>query len=296
MISDKELIALDLRGFIPGPSENESDFLDRVASCLQKLPMPEHPLIVEDWEEVGQVMSAYYNCRVDWVLASYANKGLPFWQGAATWISDTGVYIHLRRAFQKGDYLKIYKRKEVLSHELVHVTRMAFEEPEFEEVLAYQTSGSFWRKFFGPLFARSWESTLFFGLLVLSLGIQALALYCLDPTLLSLGACLPLIGLIVLCARLLVVHRRFKRCFKNLTPISRTHPLALMLRLTDQEIRYFSRWSQEEIYAYAARQEGLRWRLICLVYLGSVPKRLGYLASFDARQITQSFRACSKSF
>jgi hypothetical protein len=49
---------------------------------------------------------------------------------------------------------------DILHHESIHAAREAFNEPQFEEVLAYSISSSPWKRFLGPLFQRMWEFPL----------------------------------------------------------------------------------------------------------------------------------------
>lgn len=163
MIADADLLALAKRGLIPGPAEPEDEFLKRAAKSK--------PLGQEAWDEASDITAALYGIQVDWVPCTYSNKKLPFWEGAATWVSEEGTSIQLRTNFKKGRYFG-YAQKEVLSHEAVHAARCKFVEPRFEEILAYRTSSNGFRRWFGPLFRRPWESITFllffpFGLYLL---------------------------------------------------------------------------------------------------------------------------------
>lgn len=92
----------------------------------------------------------------------YSNKGLLPWQGGATFIDEDKIVIQLRKAYERKEKIYgIYPKEEIIAHELVHAKRMHLDEPCFEEILAYRTSSSPFRRYFGPLFRSSFESVLF---------------------------------------------------------------------------------------------------------------------------------------
>lgn len=268
MLTDKELLAWNRRGCIPGPAEEEETFLARVALLSKHTPR-ENALPASDWSEAYALTERLFDIRPDWLVAYYDNKGLPFWQGAATWIAD-GMFplLQLKTAFRKGHYLKIYHRKELLAHESVHAARMAFKEPKFEEILAYQTSPSPFRRLLGALFQNPWESTLLLLLFLLSfLGQVALAF---DPALFPASLlALPWAALGIACLRLLYRQSLFRRCRAHSAPLLKQPDLALafLFRLTDREITLFAKSPQALIRAYISAQTSLRWRTLRLAYL-----------------------------
>ena len=99
-------------------------------------------------------------------LASFCNKKLSMFEGAATWIlneenSGKIPILQLKESFfKKKRYLKIYKLEEILTHEFVHFARCNFEENVFEEFFAYLTSASIFRRILGPITSFSF---LFWG-------------------------------------------------------------------------------------------------------------------------------------
>jgi len=101
---------------------------------------------------------------------------------------------------------------------------MRFEEPYFEEVLAYSTAPQAWKRFFGPLFSRTWEP------LVL-IAAMTLGIFWLWVPMSLIG-----VGLGWLSYRQWV----FKKCCRKLS-------LPVVLTLTDQEMKRFAKMSEEEI-------------------------------------------------
>ena len=237
-MTDEELIQFNQRGFIPGPNESESHFLARVRAAEAFFASPTEEFLQMErvphphWDWVRHHLQELYDFRPDSLIAYYSNRKLPPWQGAASWILDTfpgpTCAVQLRRAFQKGSYLGMYSRDEILAHEAVHAARCAFEEPASEEFLAYFTSHAKWRRVFGPIVKRPWEAALFLG--VLALG----SLF---------GNFIPATVLLSFAfIRLITQHNRMRRAAKMLMEevkeIKKVR--AILLRLTDEEIKRLS--------------------------------------------------------
>lgn len=218
------------RGLIPGPKETEEEFLKRVQICQA------HSNLSSRTQEV-------FGFSIDWVPVTVSNKNLLPWEGAAIWImSDAPPQIQLREHFFKT---KLFQkdREEFLAHEAVHAARVMFEEPQFEEILAYQTSKKRFRKFWGPLFRSSKES-----LLLVSVLAATLAFGWFLPWQIYL---LPLSLLTYLSVRLIHFQRIFSKCLKKTT-------LSFMLCLSDEEIKLFASLPKEGIEAYVEGQAPLR--------------------------------------
>ncbi len=236
MIDDIALLEYFHRGLIPGPEESEEAFLKRTLQAK--------PLAHLEWNEVSSPF------KIDWVPISYSNHQIAWWEGAATWIStDQLPSIQLRKIFQKGSFLG-YSRSEVLSHEAIHAARVRFEEPHFEEILAYSTAPQAWKRFFGPLFSRTWEP------LVLMLSVVLGIFWPLIPVL--------LIGLSLgwLCYRQWI----FKKCCRKFS-------LTFVLCLTDKEMKKFAWMSEKEIQAYLEKGLTPLFRLRQILFNGNVLRR-----------------------
>lgn len=148
----------------------------------------------------------------------YSNKGLLPWQGGCTFIEEGKIKIQLRKAYEhKNKIYGIYPKEEIITHELVHAKRMHLEEPCFEEILAYYTSKSSFRRYVGPLFRSSSESILFllsfFPLIV-------------NPLYTFAALLIPLYFI----ARLIKYQRIFLRALKK-------EPFEKLMQMTDQEIK-----------------------------------------------------------
>ena len=140
------------------------------------------------------------------------------------------------------------ERDEVLAHELVHLMRRAFEEPKYEEIFAYLTSKSPFRRLLGPLFRRPCEATLFLGSSLL-------------PMLSFFLSLLPTAYCLFLLLRLLRARWTLRRCLKNLASLG-VDPLPMALRLSDKEIDCFATLSREELQAAIEIEDSFRWRFL----------------------------------
>lgn len=267
-IASKELIAWNQKGWIPGPAEDEEAFLARIQKLDHFFSSP--PTNVDDfltdidWEGARRITQRLYGFAPDWIVAHYSNENLPFYQGGAAWLfEEKGIkipLIQLKKRFERGSLYKIYRKEEVLAHEAVHAVRMGFESPKFEEIFAYKTSPSFFRKWLGPIFQTSWESILFLLLLAIPLSAQ-IAFYFVQPFkgwwILFL---IPWFYLFLLGIRLGLLHLQLHRCLKNLKRLVGNQALPFAFRLTDEEILAFAKI--DSIEDYIKEQHSLRWRML----------------------------------
>jgi hypothetical protein len=236
-MNDHELLAYFRRGLIPGPDESQESFSLRVQKNT--------PLNHFEWAAVAE-KTKHFGWAIDWMPIVYSNYKLAWWEGAATWISEK-PFIQLRTGFQKGSYLG-YSRLDVLAHEAVHAARIEFKEPLFEEMLAYSVAPQKWKRFFGPLFSRSWEP------LVLLLAFIAGGFWWFVPVI-----------ALAFCVGWLSWRRSiFKKCCRAL-------PLPVVLCLTDQEIKRFT--SEAEFKAYLETGSNLRFQLLKILLQESVQVR-----------------------
>lgn len=290
---NNRLLTYNQIGLIPGPGEEKEAFLTRVNYSLNlkdhlpeeiKFQLPKKSLSQEDAalkaiNESSERLKPLYDCSPQWVPLFFSNYKLPFWQGGCAWIfqmteqSPTSALIQLREIFSRSPkYLAIYDRNELLTHELAHVGRMMFQEPKFEEVIAYRTANSSFRRWFGPIIQSSAESALFmlFLFMLIVFDVFLIALNRPDAFFLALWLkTLPIALIIAALIRLWKRQRTYKLCVEHLEECigqDKAEPVAY--RLTDQEIILFSKLSPEKIkdYAKAKMKEELRWDVIYRAY------------------------------
>lgn len=248
-MTDRDLIALDKMGFIPGPGESEGAFLSRVARTKENF---EKGGWIPDahWDWVREYLDQMFNVKPLYICAFYSNSKLAPWQGAASWIEGrTLSSIQLREGLRKGSYLGIYSREEILAHEAVHGARSGFDENRCEEFFAYMTSEKKWRRVLGPILQRPWEVWPLFLTLVAGMAWPA----CYWGSTIWMG-----IGFFRLIGQHAKLNRAAKQILKKTCDARKTR--AIMFRLTDREIELFAQGKDIEEYSQA--QSCLRWRVI----------------------------------
>ena len=271
MLSKYLLCTYRKQGFIIGPHETEENFLQRVHLCKDLLPESFFPIPSPKIFNKTQILSLlthntlYQHKKYENLLATFSwipifvsNYKLPFWIGGVVWICSednvTVPILQLRRHFGKRHRINLYLPEEICMHEALHAMRTTFEEPKFEEFLAYSTSPGFLHKWLGPLFQTSLESTIFLICLLLgSLG-----------SFFSYLAILPfLLYLAFLTLRLYSRHKVMSACMKNLKRLfPKIDAFSIVIHLTDKEILQFSKMSQKELSLYIRGRCCPRWRQI----------------------------------
>ena len=286
LISDSKLLEFNNQGIIPGPDEDEASFLKRAEYCLslketigsflsESLPAFEEEASGKVIDEALPITKKFYDIAPTWIPLFFSNYNLSFWHGGCAWIfqkdenSPTSAFFQLRQNLRnQTHYLGIYDRNELIAHEMSHVGRMMFEEPQFEELLAYQSSPSRFRRWFGPLVQAPWESALFvltiFLIFVIDLSVASYPQY--YDKVIWLRA-IPAAMLTYAASRLLTKFGTYRKCFDRLSRIT-SQPNAVIYRMTDAEIRLFSQMEPNDISKIVTEysETSLRWRLNHLAY------------------------------
>jgi len=284
-MDEHTLLQLNAQGIIPGPSETEEDFLKRADYCLnlnQKIPelMGDEPSFQSDSFFQGpiQITANLFRIAPHWIPVYFSNYSLTPWHGGCAWIfqlsedTPTAAMFQLRRTFRDSKkYLGIYDRDELISHEMAHVGRMMFEEPKFEEILAYRTSDSRFRRWLGPIVQSSVESMLFVLILLMTFFFDLFLLFMQPEEFLKYSLWLKTIPLAVVgfaLIRLWMRHRIFSQCWHRLDSLLKKEEFTngIIYRLTDQEIYQFAKWNNFQISTYIENEPSLRWKLIRKAY------------------------------
>lgn len=277
------------QALFPGPQELEEDYIKRAQFCLEldknlsqkldvELPFNSSDLASKDiLNDSCEITKKKFGIAPNWVPLFFNNYQLSSWQGGCAWIfqlnesTPTAAFLQLRAQFKKNQsYLGLYNRNELIAHEIVHVGRMMYQEPKFEEILAYQTSSKIWRKWLGPI-VQSHKESLFF---VLLLGFVIIG----DAALITLGKNpvtsiwsfwikllpLTLIGLGLI--RLGLRQYQFHCCLKKLKSLYPDKEQEIVYRLEDSEIKKFASMPISNIRVYIKKQESFRWQFLKYVY------------------------------
>lgn len=288
-MNTEKLLQLNALGIIPGPHETEEDFQHRADYCLNLAKNFETEIDLGNSvfseklsrlliEKTGEETNRLYGIISTWVPIIFSNNRLLPWHGGCAWIFKTtpdgpvSAFFQLRTAFMKSpSYLGIYDRSELIAHESSHIGRMAFEEPKFEELIAYRTAKTTFRRIFGPLVQSNWEANAF----ILSLFLSTLAPFLArDYPWMNWLMLLPLFLVLLALGRIALRQSQFSRCYNNLRKLFSSDEAAnaVIYRLTDQEIIRFSHMSSEGIMDYIQKKkiQELRWKVIVNAYKDSM--------------------------
>lgn len=269
MISDEELLCFSKEGFWPGPDEPEADFLQRVAATKkQARALSQEAISEKTIIEASTLTEALFDFSCFNIPCFYLDKGLSLWEGAALWIDEAdGVstpHIQLKRKFKKGSYL-CYKEKEVVAHEMFHAARIAYQEPKYEEILAYKTSKNSLRRSLGPLFQTPKESYVFIILLLIGFVLEISSTVWEVPFY-APWILLPFLWMGCLGLRLKGRLRKFDHAHAHLKSCLRdpSKALAVLAKLTDKEIEQLAQISPWEISLLFKQKKDLRLRSLVL--------------------------------
>ena len=182
---------LDQRGFFPSSSETLDVFVER----LEKL-QSQYSKMNDDLDNNGQIevegivfkkedqipqemFSAAreenlqrYGFDLDWVPGFFYSPGLLF--GGCAWgmLPNYFTLFILRPCFKVKPKWYIYGRQELMAHEMCHAVRFPLEADKYEEMFAYQTSTSSFRRLFGPMVRSPKESYILLGLIAVLMVVQ----------------------------------------------------------------------------------------------------------------------------
>ena len=188
------------------------------------------------------------------------------WGGCMIGDPDNGSAVMLlRSAFRTHSKWYVYERQELLAHELCHAMRQSLNDVRLEEYFAYQTSGSWLRRYLGNCFIREIDALLF-----------------IFPTLILLGATVfrefsrmtfPLWPFWVFAALYpaFLLVRNFssihvvKKAERKLKSFGIASPSPILFRCTFEELKALGNLrDQEEFQEYctAMQQTELRWAIM----------------------------------
>ena len=292
MHTNEDIQHWNQQGLIPGPEETEIDFTKRTYFCLHleqalmKQLEVELPFDMKDrafqaiLDEASFKTKELYGIQPTWTPLFFNNYQLAPWHGGCAWIfqltenAPTAALLQLRAPFRhQPTYLNLYRRDELIAHELSHVGRMMYQEPQFEEILAYRTSCFLWRRWLGPIVQSSKES-MFFILILAIIILTDFALMTLNKNeAYQLAVWLKLIPLALVgfaLGRLGWRQWQFHRCLHQLAKIYHNSHIAqqVIYRLTDYEIRTFATLSPQQIRSFiqSHQSSSFRWKFLAQNY------------------------------
>lgn len=278
MMLEEEWKVWDRLGLFPGEEETEESFTKRARFCVSG-PLKNREESFSQYQSLknqGMALAEeLYGIAPAWVPILFSNHRLMPWHGGCTWIfqettdDPLSAFIQLRALFLKQDRLwGVYRREEIIAHELAHVGRMAYTSGNhYEELLAYEALSSGWRRFLGPIVQSSWEALVFIFSLGGAVVAQVAPIYLGENLSFWVWAgcsVLPFLLLFGGMARLLRRRRILRATLQRLQELVGSQKKArhLLYRLTDEEVELFSTESPEEILSWVQQQQvhSFRWR------------------------------------
>lgn len=278
---------LDAAGFLPGCGESEADFRARVARTRQVagelrsvlassgeiecfgLRLPASDLIDDSMiVEGADITEQLYGFRVTHIPGFFLSRGVGLlWGGCMIADPEQSLAVFLiRRAFKNRRRWWIYRREELLSHELCHSMRQSLGETTLEEYFAYRTSRSRLRRYLGNCFIRE-RDALIFALPTLLAPLGSLLQLMWLPQLWLWPFWLAAVsGPGWLLWRNAVSRRIVEQAHRRLTKFQVAEPWPVLFRCTRAELIDLGRLGTiGEFNRFCAEKSGseLRWSIIC---------------------------------
>ncbi len=279
------LTTLDANGLFMAPEESEQDYLERLHQFAKRMHdfkaemetgdgyvlddlklRPEKSVAQELIKECAGRTNEHYAFRAEWVPAFYINPKFSWLFGGCAYYSmpDMFTVVILRKTFRNRQRWLFYDRREILSHEMCHAARMAIGSEVFEERLAYQVSGSGFRRRFGGLLHSPFDTLAILGSTFLLLGMQMLKTFLL-PGLPIFPFWMLVIGIVgFMLGRDRRCHRTLKRAIENLDKVT-NNAAAVAFRCSDTEIEQISKLENpEELRGWIEKncEHDRRWQVI----------------------------------
>lgn len=281
----KALAALDKRGFIIGTNETAADYVARLRTLLKNIGKMEEELSSSSkykcgdendsitvqakdripqsiFAEAAQKCRELYGFTIDWVPGFFIDPFFLFGGCAFCFFPDFFAMFIIRRNFRDAEKWFIYSRKELISHELCHIARLALDSTTFEENFAYQTATSPFRRLLGGIFYKQNDSALFLGATLLVLLVQILRTFWLPAIPIAPFWALPAIVVCWLAIRYCLLRRNLSKATSNARLIFGDNARKVIFRCSDNEIMQIARLdTADSLKAWTAKQ-GLKWQII----------------------------------
>lgn len=279
------LAAWDEAGFPAGPGEDFAAYRNRLIKKSAALEDLEKKLAAQGETTVFESIKVAEKDRIpDEILREAAevtgplygfafrkfpgffiseNVGL-LWGGCL--VTDTesplGVFF-IRENFREKKRFFIYRRKELLAHELCHAARHELADWEMDEFFAYQTSPSRLRRYLGNCFIRQFDA-VFFALPAMILLAAQILQSLLLPRLPIWPFWIAALGYPCwLLLRNQFGRNRFFRAERNLQKFGMKNANAILFRATADERKELAALKNRTDLADFLRRHGkeLRWRV-----------------------------------
>ncbi len=275
---------LDSRGFIMGHSESPEEFAARLRKLADKLDKMQKKLDKDGKFEIDDVTvyardripdklfgeateatSSLFGFTIDWVPGFFIDPFMLFGGCAFTYYPDFFAMFIIRRSFRHSPKWFIYKRKELLAHELCHIARIGLESERFEETFAYQTSTSSFRRLLGGIFLKPMDSYLLLGSAFLLLIGQILRTYLFPALSIGIFWGILLLALLWLSLRYIHLMNILKRAKGSMELLWGGNAMKALFRSSDKEIRTWAAFNDKAEAEAWLEKQGVRWKVIAAV-------------------------------
>ncbi|UDQ97590.1 hypothetical protein AAEX28_11320 [Lentisphaerota bacterium WC36G] len=295
------LVEFDKNGLFLAGNENAADFKKRMQLLLDNLQKVDTGIVKNDdyeifdgitaskndiipdsiMNEAGETTSKLFNFSATWVPGFFLSKSLGFmWGGCAAYFPESGLSMFLiRKNFKDNEKFFIYKRTELLSHELCHAARLPLNDSAYEEHFAYMTSKSKLRQYFGNCFQGRWDAHLFLGPVLLLLAVQIFRTFIAPSSDVMIAPFWFLITIypIYMLLRSHKQRKEYYNAFKNLSALAVNEPKAVLFRSVKDEISRMALLKDKALLNFITYKckESLRWRIISKRFIATANQESG---------------------
>ena len=278
------LLTLDKHGFIMGKSETPEAFTGRLRTLAAKLGKMQDELDkngkfdIDDvtvyardripdklFAEATEADSRLFGFSIDWVPGFFIDPFFLFGGCAFTYYPDFFAMFIIRRSFRHSPKWFIYKRKELLAHELCHIARIGLESESFEETFAYQTATSPFRRLLGGLFLKPMDSYLLLTSAFLLLLGQIVRTYLIPNLPIGVFWGILLLSILWLSLRYMHLMNILKRAKNNMEMLWGDNAMKALFRCSDDEVRKWASFKSEADARAWLDAQGVRWKVIAAV-------------------------------
>jgi hypothetical protein len=206
------LLSIYNKGFLPGPDESKNKFFERI----------------EKVEKILQNPSAFFKKPLTPLQGCFLleeNSKNLFFHGSSTLIYQIEEGINFPIIKSPSKFSKLFVTEdEILNHELVHARRCQFDESKYEEILAFRTSFSPFRKNLSPIISSNNDLIAFF-----------LAIFFCFISLIPLS-----LLLLFFSTRLAFRQKTIHKCIRYLKSKTPSYE-QILTAMTDEEILFLSK-------------------------------------------------------
>ncbi|HAR67401.1 MAG TPA: hypothetical protein DCR55_14475 [Lentisphaeria bacterium] len=277
-------VHLDALGLLIGPDESGPDYAERLRKLrgnieelrtkLEEGPVEFYEFSLTRAERIREkayqdAVSAtwgLYDFAIHWVPGFYTNQGMGLlFAGCALYsYEDFFAVFVIRKGFQKKDRWLIYSRNELMAHELCHIARIGFHSRAFEEMFAYRTASSGFRKFIGGMLRSPLDSYLLAGGALSLLAVEYANIFLLTGPLQWLYAIpVGLFGYVL--SRFGCGQTAFRLARRNLAKVfDSADALPVLFRCSDRDVYAIAaclRPSALQQWLHKRAAESLRWKV-----------------------------------